>query len=688
KTGDLAKYLPDGNIEFLGRIDNQVKIRGFRIELGEIEAVLSNYPDVQQAVVIASEELTGTKRLVAYVVSKEEELNRQQLREFLQERLPGYMVPVVFVTLERLPLTPNGKIDRKALPAADGVIEREQEYVAPQTEQEQILTDIWQELLLRERVSIHDNFFEIGGDSILSIQVVSRAKTAGVQITSKQIFQHQSIAELARVANTTGMMDARQGVVTGVAPLTPIQHLFWAQQYIAAEHHNQSVLLQVPATLEQELIATAGQKLLEHHDGLRLRFPLAATEYQQINHGLEESGSGPLLPFSRVDLSTTPIEEQAQELEQIANEVQASLNLSNGPLMKMVLFDLGSEKDGRLLIVIHHLAVDGVSWRILLSDLKTIYQQLIAKEPIQLSPKTTAFIDWAEKLNHYAQSAILKSELDYWLKRPWEEATEVPIDIANERADNTIGSAETVSVTLSERETHQLLGAVHEAYNTQINDLLLTGLAQTLGEWTENATVIINLEGHGREELFEDVDLSRTVGWFTSLFPILLQLPDSAEVSETIKSVKEQLRAIPQRGIGYGILRYLCQEVEVKEQLEKIPTPEISFNYLGQFDQVQSATGWRLAPESSGFTYSPQQHRQHQLDINCLVTAGELQITWSYGSQIHQRDTIERLAQSYLQNIRALIEHCQSEEAYGYTPSDFPKTQLNQSELDELLKLL
>jgi amino acid adenylation domain-containing protein/non-ribosomal peptide synthase protein (TIGR01720 family) len=685
KTGDLARYLPDGNIEFLGRLDHQVKIRGFRIELGEIEAVLGNHPQIQQAVAIATTDPAGNNRLIAYVVvvSEEQHLSTQQLREFLQQQLPAYMVPSAFVILDTLPLTPNGKVDRKALPAPDGEIERTQEYVAPQTQIEQTLTTIWQELLLRERVSIHDNFFEIGGDSILSIQVVSRAKTAGVQITPKQLFQHQTIAGLARVANTTQMVNARQGLATGSAPLTPIQHVFWAHNSINPHHYNQSVLLQTPPGLSSEFIATACQKLLEHHDALRLRFPTSATEHQQINHGLEET-----VPFAIVDLSTTPIPEQPQALEQIATDIQASLNLSTGPIMQIVMFDLGHQREGRLLIVIHHLAVDGVSWRILLSDLETIYQQLTTQQPIQLSPKTTAFIDWAEKLDRYAQSELLKLELDYWLNQPWEQATPIPLDLTSQTADNTIGSTDSVAVTLSATATHQLLGSVHEAYNTQINDLLLTGLAMTLAQWTGNAAVPIDLEGHGREELFEDVDLSQTVGWFTSLFPVLLQLPPSTPPATAIKSIKEQLRTIPQRGIGYGILRYLCADPRVKQQLQSIPSPEISFNYLGQFDQAQSETGWKFAPEATGQEQSSQHNREHRLDLSCLVVGGELQISWTYSNQIHQRETISDLAQSYLQNLTVLIEHCQSDDACGYTPSDFPEAQLEQSELDELLKLL
>ncbi|MBD6620564.1 LLM class flavin-dependent oxidoreductase, partial [Komarekiella sp. 'clone 1'] len=278
KTGDLVRYLPNGDIEYLGRIDNQVKVRGFRIELGEIEAVLNTHPQIQQAVVIATEETSGNKRLVAYVVL-DEILTTQHLRQFLKQKLPEYMVPAVFITLDTLPLTPNGKLDRKALPAPDGV-SQENEYVAPGTTIEKILTNIWQELLLKEKISIHDNFFEIGGDSILSIQLVSRAKNLGIQITAQQIFQNQTIAELAKVANTIVSAECEQGIVTGVALLSPIQHWFFSQNRKEAHHYNQSVLLEIPKNIKAEFLKKAVEQLLEHHDALRLRFSCVTSEYK------------------------------------------------------------------------------------------------------------------------------------------------------------------------------------------------------------------------------------------------------------------------------------------------------------------------------------------------------------------------------------------------------------------------
>ena len=678
KTGDLARYLSDGNIEFLGRIDNQVKIRGFRIELGEIEAALTTHPQINQTVVIAREENTSDKRLVAYIVA-ESEITTAQLREYLKAQLPDYMVPSVFVTLESLPLTPNGKVDRKALPAPD-ITERETEYVAPRTEVEQILTKIWQELLPVNLVSIHDNFFEIGGDSILTIQVISRAKNSGIQISAKQIFQHQTIAELATVAKTTITSNCQQGIVTGTAPLTPIQHWFLEQQKEEIHHYNQSVLLEIPPDIKPELLEKALLKLIEHHDALRLQFTQIATEYQQTNQGVNNQ-----VPLTVIDLSQIPTEEQPQEIEKIARQYQSSLNLSTGQIIQVVIFNLGEQSSQRLLIIIHHLAVDGISWRILLADLENIYQQLINEQPPKLAPKTTAFIDWATKLNNYGKSQAIKQELNYWLNQPWTKITPIPLDYPENKQQNKVSNAVNISVKLNLQETNILLGAINEAYNTQINDILLSALGISLAEWTGNTQILIDLEGHGREEIFEELDLSSTVGWFTSLFPVLLQIPENNNIASVIKSIKEQLRAIPHRGIGFGILRYLSTP-KISEQVKTIPTAEIVFNYLGQFDQIPSETGWKLATESTGNNQSFKQNRSHILDINALVVSRELQITWTYSSNIHSHNTVEKLAQNYLEAIRSIIEHCQVSDHRGYTPSDFPLAQLNQLEIDELLE--
>ncbi|MBD2776527.1 non-ribosomal peptide synthetase [Iningainema tapete] len=677
KTGDLARYLPDGNIEFLGRIDNQVKIRGFRIELSEIEAVLTQHPQVREVVVIAREDKPGVKSLAAYVVPELTQPTSNELRLFLKSKLPDYMVPASFTVLEVLPITPNGKVDRRALPVPEFEFDESTGFVSPRTHTEEILANIWRDVLGLKQVGIHNNFFELGGDSIIGIQIITRANQAGLKLTPKQLFQHQTIADLAAVAGIINLIQSEQGLVTGVAPLTPIQHWFFEQNLADSHHFNQSFLLEVPP-LQPELLEQALQKLLCHHDALRLRFVQQDGQWQQYNSDAWDGVS-----FGMADLSDLPQAEQLKTIEARANEEQQTLNLADGPLMRVVLFHLGNSP-GRLLIIIHHLAVDGISWRVLLEDLSGAYKQLELGKSIQLPAKTTSFKDWAIRLQDYARSQGLHSQLDYWLDSMRFPIAPLPLDYRAVAQDNTVASSRIISVYLSLEQTRALLQDVPSAYNTQINDVLLTALVQTFARWTGSNSLLIDLEGHGREDLFEDVDLSRTVGWFTSIFPVLLKLEE--QHTGILKSVKEQLRRIPNRGIGYGILRYLSPDALAREKLQTFPQAEVSFNYLGQFDQTQLATfGWKYAQESSGSIHSPKGQRRHLLIVNALVVERKLKLEWNYSEHFHRRATVENLANDYLKALEDIIVHCLSKEAGGYTPSDFPEVELSQEALDELL---
>ncbi|NEP13157.1 MAG: AMP-binding protein [Symploca sp. SIO2C1] len=689
KTGDLARYLPDGKIEFLGRIDHQVKIRGFRIELGEIEAILASHPQVQQVVVIVREDNPGDKRLVAYVVSPDIQLTTGNLRDFLKTRLPSYMVPSALISLDVLPLTPNGKVDRKALPRPDIDQLRDQEFVAPQMPLQQSLAHIWQQVLRIEQVGLHDNFFVIGGDSILSIQVVSRAQQAGIEITAKQVFQHQTIAELSRVAGLIQALEIPQTRASGSVPLTPIQTQFLGQNWSEPHHFNQAVLLSVPYTLNPDYLSQAFESLFEHHDALRLKYTTVPQGWQQAY------GEPPdPIPLETLDLSHYPAGERKQVFETLASEYQASLNLSDSCLMRVVLFHLGGT-EARLLIIIHHLAVDGVSWRILLSDIATAYHQLEQGQPIQLPAKTSSFQTWAKQLQPYAQSEELHRQMDYWLNQPWSQVQSLPVDRGEKLPLNIVANEATIDFTLTQAQTRQLLRDVPGAYNTQINDILLTALVQCLQTWTDTSVLLIDLESHGRQtDLFEGIDLSRTVGWFTSSFPVVLYLEPQADLATAIKSIKEQLRQIPDFGIGYGIGRYLSNDATLRDQLAALPQGQISFNYLGQFDeQFDEANGatqtlGRPAPEYSGVPYSPEGPRSHLLDINALIVEEQLQVSWSYSSAVHERSTVARLAQSYREALQALIEHCVSPSAGGQTPSDFPAAELSQATLDRVLAVV
>ncbi|MDJ0506232.1 MAG: amino acid adenylation domain-containing protein, partial [Nostocales cyanobacterium LE14-WE12] len=690
KTGDLARYLPDGNIEYLGRIDNQVKIRGFRIELGEIEAVLTQYPQVQSSVIIAREDTPGNKRLVAYIVpEKEATPTPNEMRQFLKEKLPEYMIPSAFVILESLPLTPNGKIDRRALPAPEQNHERTDKFIAPRNPIEEILVTIWTEVLKVQQISINDNFFELGGDSILSISIISKAKQAGLEITLKQLFAHQTIAELAIVTGTANAVLREQGLVTGTVPLTPIQHWFFEQKLAEKHHFNQAFLLSIPSHFQPEILKKVFEQLIKHHDALRLRFRETESGWQQIHSSPTDS-----IAFSLIDLSTVPEREQQAAIENTANQLQASLNLSEN-LVQVAYFSLGSKLGARLLIVIHHLVVDGVSWRILLEDLQTAYQLLNQGQTLQLPAKTTSFKDWSQRLTKLAQSEELKSELSYWLNNSNSSIPSLPVDYPE--GVNTIASASQIVVSLNATETQALLQDVPQAYKTQINDVLLTALVLVLAKWTNSKSVLFNLEGHGREDIINGVDLgvdlSRTVGWFTTIFPVIIhldsldnfsQIPDN--LGQILKAVKEQLRAIPNKGIGYGLLRYLKVDEEICQQLERVKEAEISFNYLGQFSQVFSqSSAIQLAPESSGQTCSLQGERSQLLDINAIITHEKLQIDWTYSKNIHRQETVENLAQEFVETLRAIITHCLLPESGGYTPTDFPLTKIHQLELDKVL---
>jgi amino acid adenylation domain-containing protein/non-ribosomal peptide synthase protein (TIGR01720 family) len=681
KTGDLVRYRNDGQIEFIGRIDHQVKIRGFRIELGEIETVLNQHTQVKEAIIIAREDQPGVKRLCAYVIASQN-LTVSQLRLFLQEKLPQYMVPAFFVLLDAFPLTANGKNDRRALPQP--ALELEDEAAinfSPGTETERILSKIWQRVLGLKTISINDNFFELGGDSILAIQIIAQANQAGLQITLKQLFCYQTIAQLATVAERVSVNQTTQDLVIGCVPLTPIQKWFFEQNLPERHHFNQSILLEVPNNLQPDLLKKTISKLLYHHDALRLRFVQQGEQWQQ-NHSDDCNN----FAFEKVDLFHLSCHEQLTQMAEISEVQQRVLNLEEGPLMAVVFFALG--ESGKMLIVIHHLAVDGISWRIILEDFVTIYQQLETQKPLQLPPKTSSFKTWAEELQNYAKTPEFHAQFKYWLNRDFSSVSPLPVDAQGDAQSNIVAHAKTVCFTLTEEQTRLLLQEVPQAYNTQINDILLTALVQAFSHWTGSYKLLLDMEGHGRENVIESVNLSRTVGWFTSIFPVFLTLENLDHPGECLKSIKEQLRQIPNRGFDYGIGYYLNSDLTIQSQLKNYPKAQVSFNYLGQFTSHQIGDmGWKLSQESSGYIHSPLGQRSHLIAIHGIVVDGQLDMEWQYSENFHHQTTIKNLVAAYRDSLESLINHCLSAEG-GYTPSDFPDADLNQAELDELLSEL
>jgi amino acid adenylation domain-containing protein/non-ribosomal peptide synthase protein (TIGR01720 family) len=715
RTGDLVRWLPSGRLEFLGRVDDQVKIRGYRIEPGEIEEVLAEHPGVQQAVVVVREDLPGRKQLVGYVVVPPEAVPRPtnaDLKAHVESRLPAYMVPSALLFLDQLPINASGKVDRRALPPPwSARPELDAAYVAPRTLLEQQLARIWADVLRVDRVGIHDNFFQLGGDSILAIQVVARAHQRQLRITPQKVFQFQTIAELARVVDEGIAVEADQEPVTGPVPLTPIQKWFFDQDLPNPHHFNQALLLEVPSLNRDHLRRVVGE-LMAHHDALRSRFRKPAGKgperelWEQYIPGPHQDPKA--LPLSHIDLAELREPERKTALERAAAELQSSLHLEQGPILRIGLFRTGAESD-RLLVLVHHLAIDGVSWRILLEDLMCGFQQLAMGHQPRLPPKTTSFQRWSERLQELARSDALLEERDYWREVLEGPVPPLPRDFAAGIAANEVGGSRSVRRSLGPLETAGLLREAPKAYRTRVDDILLAALSDVLTRWTGQSSVLVDLEGHGRERLFDELDLSRTVGWFTAIYPV--KLTGAHPQGDGLKAIKEQLRRVPRRGIGYGILRYLRRDPDL-DQSSSVHA-EVAFNYLGQLDaalpgatsagettpQMQPSNGptppadllsaWRKtlrpASESYGLTKSSSARRAHLLDITAAVAGDQLHVTWSYSPNVHDRSTIEQLAEAYVDALRWWIHHCQSPEAGGCTPSDFPLAKLDQVTLDRLI---
>ncbi len=587
RTGDLSRYRADGVLEYQGRIDHQVKIRGFRIELGEIEARLLQQPEVRDVAVLA-QDAPGGQQLVAYVVVPTLNLNateaqralRDELKAALREHLPDYMIPAHLLFLEQLPLTPNGKLDRKALPAIDGS-EQQREFVAPSSPLEKALAAIWQDVLNLDSIGLEDNFFELGGDSIVSMQVVSRARQAGIVLNPKSLFQHQTLRSLALVARQGDSHGIDQGLARGAVPLTPVQHWFFERDIPERQHWNQSLLLVPGERLDVVALGSALARLTEHHDSLRLRFI-------QVNGEWQQAYAEP----SAVSLLWQRQATSVEQLNALCDDAQRSLDLEDGPLLRALLVDM-ADGSQRVLLAIHHLVVDGVSWRVLLDDLQQFYSQLQAGQAIQVPAKTSAYGQWAAHLHGHLDGFM--DSLDYWRAQGNAPAGNgLPCDYPERLLEAR--DERKVQVRLDAEQTRQLLQQAPKAYRTQVNDLLLTALARTICRWTGQGSTLIQLEGHGREDLFDGVDLTRTVGWFTSLFPV--SLSPAPALSASVKAIKEQLRAVPDKGLGYGVLRYLG-EPEVRAELAALPAPRITFNYLGQFDR-QFDDGALFVPSSEG----------------------------------------------------------------------------------------
>ncbi|MFY0571228.1 non-ribosomal peptide synthase/polyketide synthase [Archangium lansingense] len=695
RTGDRVRWRGDGQLEFLGRTDEQVKVRGFRIEPGEIEAALLRHPEIREAVVIAREDGPGRKQLVAYVVPTSPlplgegrgegiappELNLEAVRTWLKHTLPEHMVPSAFVALQSLPLSPNGKVDRKALPAPEDKRTGDTaSFVAPRTPVEEKLASIWASVLRREHVGIRDNFFSLGGDSILSLQIIARAHQSGLALTPRQLFQHQTVEELARVVHLASSESQSQQRVSGEVPLTPIQRWFFDWELPAPHHFNQAFLLEVRQPLSPEVLQHALRLLCEHHDALRMRF-----SRHPDGHWLQHNPAEvPPLTLHQVDVSHLPLSEQPQAISSACASLQSSMSLEDGSLLRAALFHRGPGLSPRLLLALHHLVVDAFSWRFLLEDLHSCCLALSLGESPSLPPKSTSFQSWALKLHSHSLSDSLSHESSFWTGQPWHSVHPLPRD--SSLGDNSLSSSRHLSVSLDAHETRLLLQEVPSSWRSHINDVLLSALARALSAWTGHSALAVHLEGHGREHLFDDVNLSRTAGWFTTLFPVVLPVPPSSSPGDALSLVRLALGSVPHKGIGFGLLRYLRQD-SLSSSLQSLPSAELSFNYLGQLDGLAGTDSlFALAREPSGPMHDDRGPRRHVLEVNGHVLEGRLVLRWTYSDNLHERSTIERLAHACLEGLRALIQGRSTEEARRLRPADFPLARLEPATLDRVLQ--
>ena len=685
RTGDLARFMQDGAVEFLGRVDQQVKVRGFRIELGEVEAALAECPSVAEAAVVFREESDGERRVAAYVVPRPgHDFNVMQLREDLSRSLPDYMIPAAFVRMDALPLLPSGKLDRPALPEpGGGRDELGDGYAPPTNEVEERLAEVWAGVLNVERVGIHDNFFALSGDSILSIQIVVRAKEVGLHFNPRQMFQHQTIAELAAVTSFNPPVSAEQGALSGPVPLLPIQLDFFERRLPEPHHFTQALMINPGAEVDVAALRGALDAVLVFHDALRMRFRQADGAWQQSYAPAEENEV-----FALHDLSGEPDGSGSSRFAELVAETQRSLDLESGPLFRAALFRLGADKGWRLLLVAHHLIVDGVSWRVLADDLWNAYQQPLRGEAVNLGQKTSSFRQWAAKLREARPAAEVRASAAYWLEQAG--LSEAPWWVERPDGRNEEAQVARVRRRLDAAETALLLKDVPQAYGVQITEALLAAFGEAVRAWGGAARVVVAVEGHGRDEPVAALDVTRTVGWFTTVTPLLADLSGPEALWERVRRAAAGLRGGLEAGWSFRHLRYLDTTAAAEaERLRREWEPAVSLNYLGQVKAMgRGEREWGVAEEGVGPVRSERGGRRYELDVTLVVVNDELEITLAYSRERYGVEQMERLAAAYLAALRQVVEaRGEVTEAVADTPaSDASLAPLNQQQWDELIE--
>ncbi|MEL7002249.1 MAG: condensation domain-containing protein, partial [Bacteroidota bacterium] len=667
KTGDLG-YLLNDQIVFCGRSDTQVKFNGHRINLIEIEYSLESYELINEAVVQYYQ--TPEKKIVAYVTG-DQAMSPSVIQEFLSSSLPHYMIPSEFNYLERMPAKANGKKDRTNLTNSNYVKLVEESYASPRSEFEMALVNVWSEILAKELVGVKDNFFRLGGDSIKAIQVVSRLHQMGFKLTIKDLLKNPV---LENMAEHIGSFQNRisQDMVHGQFPLSPVQLYFFEHHKHHLNQYNQSFLIELKEERpDRSSLEDIISKIFQHHDMLRINFKMTedgicqtCTDFMEPYH-LEEC-----------DLENDPNPEES--FRKKVNQIQSSFDVFKGPLVKFTLFLFPDST--KLLTVMHHLITDGVSWRIIFDDLESLLRQHKNGETYHLPLKTSSYKSWIERLMEWSKSKEMISDLSYWSNMPSVVDDKIRRDKTNEE-DNLIKDERDLTFSLSAADTDLIVSKVNDTFKTTVNDVLLAALSKAFTTVFNLDNIVIGVEGHGREDMFDDIDITRTVGWFTSIYPVSMEHAHDLSLTDHIIAVKEIMHNVPNNGIGYGVFKYLRpNETDSPDQ-----KPSVLFNYLGKIDNELESTDFNLAQDDIGQERDERMDRIYEFRINAIMVKNVLNVSIGYNRNHYHLFTIERLKETILDTLSEIIELSSSTTEEIVSPSDFTFKGLSKSDLQNLI---
>ena len=669
RTGDLARWLPNGEIEHLGRKDDQVKIRGHRIELGEIESVLQSAPQVRQGVVLAPQDANGNRRLVAYVLP-EDLFSKEKIQQFLKSQLPDYMVPPLIMELDYIPLTHNGKVDKKALPNPEASALMTHEYIAPRNNTETAIANIWKDLLKVERVGINDNFFELGGDSIITVQVVSRAKEQGFDLTPRDLFDFQTVATIATFLEEKSTTET--GILTGACALSPVQQAFWEENQSTPNAFYESRIFEIAKSISADQLERAVQAIVEQQDSLRFYYESAEGQWQQF-YGTNAE------PFEQVELTGVSGEELSAKIHEIRAAYAQQLDTAQGIVFKTVFLPTGAqEMNNRLLILAHQLVVDANSWEILENQLEQALATP-AEDSIDLGTKTSSFRQWVNHLAEKAPSTATIAQETYWKNASgWQQSL---ID----RQDEGKPGFAIYQHILDRPLSSEALTAINQSYQTLTEEIAIAALVQTLSEWADRKTILIGLQGNGRD--MTKLDVSQTVACFDHHYPQTFQLEEISTEGDLIKMVKEQLRAVPEKGLGYGLLRYLNDSFS-NGTVPSMSPWEIEFNYREQGAVLSGEH--TLGQSDKQLTLSEvvtvEAPLRETIQVSMTLENKRLSISWKYNPNRYHQELMEALAHKYTDCLNALLQHCEENQHTFFTPADFGLNgKVTAEELDDFL---